>query len=136
MNFLELKTTFETEFNTWYSAVAGGGDPVFWENVSFNQNTSFYVVPRVIPASSTKIEFGRCGGVRVAGNFVVRVVGRVQLGAGSVMTKADLINNHFSDYKFSNVHTEPGNIQVIGVEENRYQVSVIIPFSAYQEARS
>ena len=136
MNFLSIKTTLESALNSWWPTVAGGGDPIAWENIPFNNNDSTYIVPEVVPAVADKMEYGRCGGVAVRGIFSIRLVGLVNIGAGALMTKADIINNHFSDTVFSTINTGTGRVQILGTSENRYQISVIIPFWVYQEAKS
>lgn len=133
MNFTQIKTTLESALATFWTTTT----PIAWENIAFNDNDSEYIVPEVTPQASTKLDFGcRNGGVEIQGTFNIRIVGQVDSGAVSVMTKADSLANHFSDTVFSGVYTRPAEINVIGVVDNRYQVNVAIPFVTYQRSRT
>jgi len=136
MNFLQIKTTIETELSSWWPT--SGNTPILWENTQMQvgDDTNIYIIPQIIPANSDKIEFGYDGIVEVVGTISFKVIGKVDQGSGQIYTKADLLNNHFSDGKFGEIHTSAGRIIVLGTNENRFQISVLIPFNTYQNPRS
>jgi len=130
MNFLDIQKTLETELQSFW----GYTSPIFWENVQTSESSvsDLYIAPTVEPNINDPIEYGSCRTINSMGIFNIRVVGKFNEGSGNVLTKADLLLNHFSDKVFSNVHTEVGSIQKIGVQDNKYQVNVLIPYNSYQ----
>jgi hypothetical protein len=134
MDFKAIYTTFTTELNTWWSA--NDNTPIFWENVTITPPSSAYIAPTLTASDANKVEYGSCGVVNVIGIFSVRVIVPTQEGFGNAYTLADKINNHFSNTKFSTVHTETGKIIPIGIVDNKFQINVIIPFNVQQKPRS
>ena len=136
MDFLTIQTTLESELNSYWPTA--GNTPILWENTQQNESdlSNIYIVPQVDFTTSDQIEFGQCANTNIVGIYSIRVVGQVDQGVGAVLEKADLLNNHFSGSKFGTIHTEAGRIEKIGIVDNRFQVSVIIPINSYQKIRS
>ena len=131
MDFLSIQTTLETELNTKFSATT----KILFENTMMEASdiTGLYIIPEVIPNINNPIEYGYNRAVNSVGIFSIKVIGNFGEGTGTVITKASELLNHFSDKVFNNVHTNVGNIQKLGIIENRYQVSVLIPYNSYQK---
>ncbi|MCK9319924.1 phage tail terminator-like protein [Methanoculleus sp.] len=134
MDVQAIKTAFEAELNSWWPTA--GNTPINWENVPFTPPAGIFITPLVTFADATENELGSNPLVLISGIFSVLVSGPVNSGSGAILAKVNLINNRFSSYKFSDVHTGPGRIVIIGEDENKYHVQVRIPFKARQRARS
>ena len=134
MDYSLINSTFMTDLSTWWPTA--GNTPIAYDNVPFNDNGSSYIVAAVVPADVIEFEYGYCGKVDVTGNFTVRVVTNVQQGYGEAYSLAEQIANRYSRRAMINaITTLASRIERLGQVENKYQLTVIVPFTAVQEAR-
>lgn len=133
MNFKQIKIDLESALNTFW----GSTSPILWENTdqSAIDTATFYIVPQVVPADATQIEYGTDGLINVVGNFSIKLICNISIGTGAILTHADSLNNYFSNRWFGKTHTDTGKMITLGIIENKYHIVVLVPFNCYQKTR-
>lgn len=130
MNFLSIKTALESALASFW----GSDTPIVWTNTTMEENEeeSTYIVPEVVIADADNIEYGSGCTKEIVGTFSIRIVSEIEIGSGYAWGLADNLNNQFSNKVFSGVHTNTGRIEDLGIINNRYQISVLVPFNSFQ----
>ena len=131
MNFRSIKKALEDELSSFW----GSTTPIIWTNTYMEEDeeSSTYIVPEIVISDARNIEYGNTNCTKeITGTLSIRVVGEIGVGSGVLWDHADNLNNNFSNKVFNLTHTRMGRIEDLGIFNNRYQVSVLVPFNSFQ----